>query len=455
MGKINHPRRGQPDLNDFQAYLSLISPIFNFSFWQLTAIFSGMRVAIVGGCRTAFVRAGGKFNSLSFLDLGMHSVSCLTKKLGISQFDELAYSTVLLDPRYPNFAREIILRTELPDNISAHSVSNNCISGLVAVNFIAEGIRAERIKSGIAGGSESMSNPALYLSRKAEKMYLDLSRAKSWGERLKVLSRFRPDFIFPRPPSPKEPSTGLTMGQHCEITAKEFNIAREAQDRLALKSHKSAASAGASGYLAEEIVELDGVKTDDLIRADTSFEKLSKLKPVFDRSDKGTLTAGNSSALTDGASAICLMSEDEANRQGMEVLGYLEACEYAAIAPADGLLMAPGLALANLFKKNGLSVQSVDRFEIHEAFAAQVLANLKVWQDGWAKYPDLNKIGEIPAEKINVNGGSIAIGHPFAATGGRLILSSVNELKRNNLKTAVISVCAAGAMACAMLIKRP
>lgn len=190
-----------------------------------------------------------------------------------------------------------------------------------------------------------------------------------------------------------------------------------------------------------------------MIRADTSIEKLAKLKPVLDPSPTGTLTAGNSSALTDGASAVCLMAEEEAKNQKREILGYIEATEFSAIAPKDGLLMAPALALPRLLSRTNLSIAQIDRFEIHEAFAAQVAANLDAWEKGWNKFPNLKPIGRIPNEKINVNGGSIAIGHPFAATGGRLIISLLNELKRNKLKTGVISVCAAGAMACAMLLK--
>lgn len=414
------------------------------------------RVAIVGGCRTPFVKAAGVFAQQSFLDLGIHSVKGLIRRLGLSDssIDEIIYGTVLLDPRMPNAARELVIRSGLSPRIPAHFVSNNCISGLVAANMIAEAIKAGRIKTGIAGGSESMSMPTLTLSKKSEKFFINLSRSRTLGEKLKTLSSFKPKMLMPMPPSPKEPTTGMTMGQHCEISAKEFKIARDAQDRVAEKSHLNAAKAQKDGVLAQEIEALNGVDRDNLVRADTSFEKLSKLKPVFDRSEAGTLTAGNSSALTDGASAICLMSEEEAKRQGREILGYIEACEFAALHPNDGLLMAPGLALPKLLHGQGLSVAQVDMFEIHEAFAAQVLANLAVWENGWSKFPELKPIGKIPDEKINVNGGSIAIGHPFAATGGKLILSAVNELKRRNQQTAAISVCAAGGAACAMLIRR-
>lgn len=413
------------------------------------------KVAIVGGVRTPFVKAGGVFASASFIDMGLHVVQSLVTKIGLDagKIDELAFSTVLLDPRVPNAAREIVLRSSLPKTVGGHFISNNCISGLVAANFIAESIQSGRIQCGLAGGSESMSRPTLTLRNKGEEFFLKLARARSLGERIKIISSFRPKFLMPVPPSPKEPSTGLTMGQHCELSAQEFSIARAIQDEIALKSHQNAARAKEKGILATEIVEFLGVKQDNLIRSDTTIEKLTKLPPVFERSQKGTISAGNSSALTDGASVVCLMSEEEASRQNKEILGYIEGIEFAAINPNDGLLMAPAIALPKLLAKTKLSIDQIDLFEIHEAFSAQVAANLMLWERGWSKYPQAKSIGKIPAEKINVNGGSIALGHPFAATGGRLILSTVNELRRRRQKTGVISVCAAGAMAAAALIR--
>ena len=414
------------------------------------------KVAIVAGARTPFVKAAGAFRSASFLDMARHIVGSLVEKykLDAESIDEIAFSTVLLDPRFPNAAREIVLRTELPKKINAHFVSNNCISGLVAANCIAEGILSGRINFGLAGGSESMSRPTLTLSTKAENFFLNLARARSFGERMSMLLKFRPKFCLPQPPSPKEPSTGLTMGQHCEITAQQLSIARSLQDEIAFRSHSNAAKAQEAGYLREEIVAFKDTEQDNLIRKDTSIERLSKLSPVFERSAKGTITAGNASALTDGASVVALMNADEAKRKGVQILGYLEGIEFAAIDPADGLLMAPVLALPKLLNRFNLKIDQIDRFEIHEAFAAQVAANLMLWEKGWAsKYPEITPIGKIPVEKINVNGGSIALGHPFAATGGRLIMSLVNELRRSKLKTGVISVCAAGAMAAAALIR--
>ena len=414
------------------------------------------RVAIVAGARTPFVRAGGVFNDLNFLELGIQAVQATLAKSTIapSEVDEIIFSTVLLDPRFGNAARELVIRSGLPASIPAHFISNNCISGLVAINMIREGILSSRLKIGVAGGSESMSQPALSFRRDGEKFFMKLSKAKTITEKLKLFAGFKLKYVTPIPPSPKEPSTGLTMGQHCELSTKEFAIPRLAQDEVSFRSHQNAANAIKNGFFDAEIVETNGVKKDNLVRADTTLEKLSTLKPVFDRSENGTLTAGNSSALTDGASAVLLMSEAEAKSRNLEILGYIDAVEFSALSPKQGLLMAPGLCVPKLLQKTGLTVGDIDRFEIHEAFAAQVLANLKVWEQGWAVFPDLKPIGKIPTEKINVNGGSIALGHPFAATGGRLVTSLCHELKRNNLKRGLISVCAAGGMAAAVIISR-
>jgi acetyl-CoA acetyltransferase family protein len=413
------------------------------------------RVAVVGGARTPFVKAAGVFAKRNFIDLGIHAVKAAIARSGLKpeQIEEVVFGTVLLDPRAPNWAREIVIRSGLPLNIGAHSVSNNCISGLVAAQFLKDSIVSGRVSCGIAGGSESMSRPTLTFSRAAENLFLALSQARSTMDKIKLFAGWRPRFAFPVPPSPKEPSTGMTMGQHCEITTQELGVTRKAQDEYALNSHKKAAAAAAKH--AEDIEALDGVAADNLVRGDTTIEKLAKLKPVFERSEKGTLTAGNSSSLTDGASAICLMSEEAAKKAGKEVLAYIDAVEYAAIPPKDGLLMAPCFAVPKLLKRAGLKISDIDLFEIHEAFAAQVLANRQVWESGWNRYADPElKIGSIPEDKVNVNGGSLALGHPFAATGARIILSLAKEMKRRNAKRAVISVCAAGGMACAMLLKR-
>jgi acetyl-CoA acetyltransferase family protein len=415
-----------------------------------------MRVAIVGGVRTPFVKAGGVFSKFSTLDLGKHVVVGCVERLGIDpgRIDELYFGTVLLDPRVPNLAREIIVRSGLPKSINGHFVSNNCITGLVAANAAAEGIRSGRIHAAIVGGSESMSTPTLTFPKRGEEFFIRLSRARSMGERLSLLTRFRPRFLAPQAPSPKEPSTGLTMGQHCELMAQEFGVSRADQDAIALRSHKAAAAAREEGVLAKQILPLGGVTEDNLVRGDTSLEKLANLPAVFDRGPQGTISAGNASALTDGASAVCLMSEGLAKEVKAPIIGFLDRIEFASLPPGDGLLMAPALALPKLMRQCGLQISGVDLFEIHEAFAAQVICNMQAWESGWSRYPEVQPLGELDRSKINVYGGSIALGHPFAATGGRLLLNACQALEDRGGRTAVLSVCAAGGGAAAAAVSR-
>lgn len=414
------------------------------------------RVAIIGGVRTPFVKAGGVFARYETVDLLSHVLKSAWNKFDLDRLsiDEVIAGTVLHDPGIPNLAREALFRAGLPKTITAHSVSNNCITGLVAVNYAVESIQVGRITSALAGGAEAMSRPSLTFNKKAQEIFLSLSHTKTLGRKLSTIAKFRPRHFAPTVPSPKEPSTGLTMGEHCELMVKEFGISRSAQDRLAFLSHQNAAKAQKEGYLNSEIVALGAVDVDNIVRAATTEEKLAGLKPVFDRTSSGTLTAGNSSALTDGASIVVLMSESRARDLKIEPLGFIEATEFAAVRPEDGLLMGPALAVPKLISKLKINIADIDIFEIHEAFAGQVLCNLAAWENGWNKYPEMKAIGAIPQDRINLNGGSLALGHPFAATGGRLILSALNQLKRSGKQRALISVCAAGAMGGAMTITR-
>lgn len=416
-----------------------------------------MRVAIVGGARTPFVKAAGVFSRYSALDLGKHTVSACLERGGIdpATVDEIFFGTVLLDPRFPNLAREIVLRTGLSKSITGHFIANNCITGLVAASAAHDAITNGRIRCALAGGSESMSRPALTFPGKGEEFFIKLSRLKTLADKLRLLSTFRPGFVVPQAPSPKEPSTGLTMGQHCEIMAKEFGITRREQDEIAFRSHKTAAAAQSAGFFERQIVPLGDVRADNLVRPDTSLEKLAALPPVFDKSAQGTISAGNSSALTDGASVVCLMAEDDAVKGKHEILGFLDGLHFASVPPGDGLLMAPALALPALMKRFSLTLDAIDVFEVHEAFGAQVACNMSAWEKGWKRYPQVEAIGAVPVEKMNLYGGSIAIGHPFAATGGRMILTACQALKDRGGKRAVISICAAGGGAGAALISAP
>lgn len=411
------------------------------------------RVAIVGGIRTPFVKAGTVYRDLSQLQLSSHVVRALIERVGIDpeKIDQLVWGRVLHDPLISNLAREIVIDLKLPPSIRAHLVSNNCITSIHAATDVADAIQQGRIETGIAGGVESMSSPPVLFGKEASRIFLEAAVAKNGRDRLKVFARLRPRHFFPSPLSFKEPSTGLTMGEHAEITTKEWGIGREEQDEIALRSHRRAAEATRDGRLTAELAPLKGISQDTIIRLDTSRERLATLKPVFDRSGRGTITAGNSSPLTDGAAAVFLMSEERAQREGVEPLAFIRAVEYAGIHPKDGLLMAPAIAVPRLLRRVGLTLADMDIVEMHEAFAAQVAFNLAAWKKGWKE----EAIGEVPAEKLNPLGSSIAVGHPFAATGARIMTTLANEMKRRNARFGLISICAAGAMAAAMILERP
>ncbi len=414
---------------------------------------SNIRVAVVGGARTPFVKAGTVFRKHSALDLSLPSVNGLLEKqeLDPESVDELAYGITVLDPRIPQFAREVVFSSALPSTVRALTVVDNCITATSAITSIYDSIVAGRAEIGLAGGAESMSNPAVLFSRRASRIFIDAASARTFGQRLRVLARLRPRDFKPGTPGVQEPSTGLSMGEHTELTVKEWKISREQQDRIAYRSHMNADQATRDGRLKAEIQPLDGIDHDLFIRPDTSMEKLAKLPPVFDRSPTGTLSAGNSSPLTDGAAVVLLMSEDRAQRENREPLAFIKAFEYAAIYPHDGLLMAPGVAVPRVLRKAGLTLSDMDLIEMHEAFGGQVASNLLAWEQGW-KEP---AIGSVDREKLNQLGSSIAIGHPFSATGARIVTTLANEMKRRDAKYGLVSICAAGAQASAMILERP
>ena len=429
------------------------------------------RIAIVGGARTPFAKIGKQLAGYSTLDLGKHAVESLVEKMDLdpASIDEIVYGTVIQHPMSSNLAREIVNTSDrLSADTNAHAVSNNCITSVVAIDSVARGIALREIKTGIAGGSESSSNTPITFSKEALDFFKELQSAKGMFKKMALLRKYRPKFAIPVPPKAAEPATGLSMGQHCELSAQELGISRESQDDIAIRSHANAVRARAAGVFDDEIVPIGNVKGDTMIReySEADLEKIRNMKPSGKfrlpdglgvsheySNEARTLTAPNSTALTDGASAVCLMSESQARAEGREILGFIDGIEFASIEPMDGLLMAPGLALPKLFDRHNLAMGDVDRFEVHEAFGAQVEANRKIWREGWEK-TGTNPLGEIPDDKLNVNGGSIAIGHPFAATGGRILHSLVNELRRSGADTGIVSVCAAGGMAAAMLVRR-
>lgn len=368
------------------------------------------RVAIIAGIRTPFVKSGKAFKDIGPLPLARESVRGLLDRHAIpaEAIETLVYGVVVPEPGKPNLAREIVFEEKLPSHIGAQTISSYCITGLRTIASVAEAIQSGRIECGIAGGVDSLSHSD--------------------------------------PTTFKEPSTGLTMGEHTELTRKEWGIPRSRQDEIALASHRNAVAA--RDKLAEEIHPVEGVEHDTGPRADTSLEALSQLKPVFEA--EGTLTAGNSSPVTDGASAVFLMSEDRARREGREPLAFLRTMTFAALDPSEGLLMAPAIAVPRALERSGVKLADVDLIEIHEAFAAQVLANAAAWEKGWKGAPT----GPVDWEKVNVNGSSIAVGHPWAATGGRIVTTLANELKRRDGNLGLVSICAAGAMAGAFILER-
>ena len=410
------------------------------------------RVAIVGGARTPFAKAGAQLKDYSALELATHAVNGALEKSSVDPIfvDELAFGAVIVDPAIPHIAREVNFASELPSDVRSITVTDNCITGTTAIQTVHDSIALGRADVGIAGGVESMSNPPVMFTPEASKIFLEASRAKSTGERFREFAKLRPRHLKPWSYGIAEPSTGLTMGEHTEITVKEWNIGREEQDEIAYRSHMNAYAATEDGRLTAEIHPLGDFDRDLMIRPNTSLDVLAKLKPVFDRSAAGTLTAGNSSPLTDGAAATVLMAEDRARELGYKPKAFIKDFINVGIDPEDGLLMGPGVAVPRLLERNGLTIDDIDIFEMHEAFGGQVAANLKAWEQGW-KEP---KIGHVNREKLNPLGSSIAIGHPFAATGARIATTLANEMERRNARYGIISVCGAGSTAVAMLLER-
>lgn len=410
------------------------------------------RVAIVGGARTPFVKALGVYKDVPAIDLSTHTIDGALDKLDLdpTTVEELHFGLVVINPRMPNFTREVVIHSKLPMTTRAVTYTDACITGTTAIAALHDAIALGRVEVGLAGGVESMSNATIMYSENASAALRDASAGKSMGDKLAALARIRPKDLIPTPPGVTEPSTGLTMGEHCELMVKEWGVSREFQDQVAYESHMNAAKAWEDGRLAADVVPFRGVDKDNMVRSGTTLEKLAKLKPVFDPTPSGTLTAGNSSPLTDGASVTCLMSASRARKEKREVLAYIKDFENASIDPKDGLLMAPGVAVPRLLKRNGLTWDDIGLVEIHEAFGGQVGCNIAAWEKGWKE----DAIGAPDMAKVNTTGGSLAIGHPFAATGSRIVNQLAAEMARTNTRYGLISICAAGAQAAAMLLER-
>ena len=425
---------------------------------------NGRRVAIIAGVRTPFAKAGTALKSISAIDLGKLCVAELLQRTNLDgkEVQALVFGTVIPSVVAPNIAREVSLLPLLPKGVQAFSVSRACASANQAITDAADQIALGHVDVAIAGGSESLSTiPVLHSQGFAETLVL-VSKAKSWPARLKTLARLRPKDLIPITPAIAEPSTGETMGQSAEKMAKLNSIAREEQDHFALRSHRLAAAGTSDGRLTAEIMpvyvppKFESVLTSDNgIREDTSYEQLAVLKPVFDRK-YGSVTAGNSSPLTDGGACVLLMSEEKAKALGYTPLGIIRSYAYAALDPGEQLLQAPVLAAPVALKRAGLTLKDIDLVEMHEAFAAQVLSNLKGFESKWwaERAGFTEPVGEVDRAKLNVMGGSIAIGHPFGATGARITTTLLHELHRRGGQFGLMTVCAAGGMGFAMVVER-
>ncbi len=414
---------------------------------------NGRRVAVVAGVRTPFTKAGTSLKDARAVDLARYAARELLERTNLdgTEVDEVIFGQVVPSALVPNVGREVSLLPQLPKEIPAYSLNRACASANQAITAAQDQIVLGHSNVIIAGGAEALSDIPILASRRLADILVQASKAKSLAARIKTFARIRPRDLVPVSPAIAEPSTGESMGQSAEKMAKENHISREAQDRWALRSHTLAAQGTADGRLTAEIAPwLSGrpgdpiVKQDNGIRTDTSLEQMAKLKPVYDRR-YGTVTAANASPLTDGASAVLLMSDEAARALGYEALTYIRSYAVAAVDPGWQLLQAPIFAVPKALERAGIQWKDLGLIEIHEAFASQVLSNLQGFAaKGW----------EINEDIINVMGGSIAIGHPFGATGGRLVTTLSNEMRRRDVQFGLISVCAQGGMGFAMVLER-
>lgn len=419
------------------------------------------KVAILNGSRTPFVKSMQNYQGASNQDLLSAAFDDLVRKTKLEGklLGDVIMGTVMNHPFDWNLAREVVLGSKLSPETPGLNIQRACGTGLEAANLIALKIASGQIDAGIAGGSDTNSDIPLIGQRKLTHWLIKLQNAKSFPEKLKFIASFNPSLLKPQIPAVREPRTGLSMGEHTELMVKEWKITREAQDELAYRSHQNAANGYEEGFHDDLIAEFRGLKKDTITRKDTTKEKLAKIRPAFDKSDKGTLTAGNSTPLTDGASVVLMASEEWAKAKGLEPLAYFVDAEVAAVdfVHGAGLLMAPTVAVSKLLARNNLTLQDFDFYEIHEAFAGQVLCTLKAWEDPKYCKEVLGRekpMGSIDRNKMNVKGGSLALGHPFAATGGRIVATAAKILKQNGKGRILISICTAGGMGVAAIIER-
>jgi acetyl-CoA C-acetyltransferase len=409
------------------------------------------RVAVIGGNRIPFARSNGRYAKASNQDMLTAALDGLLDRFELEgeRVGEVVAGAVLKHSRDFNLTRETVLGSRLAPETPAYDIQQACGTGLQAVNLVAAKIALGQIDSGIAGGVDTTSDAPIAVNEELRQILLDANRGRSTQEKLKALLRVRPQHLIPAPPRNEEPRTGLSMGAHQARTAAEWGITREAQDELTVASHKNLAAAYERGFEDDLVTPYLGLERDQNLRPDSSLEKLAKLKPVFGGRE-GTMTAGNSTPLTDGASTVLLGTEEWAQAHGLEPLAYFVDAETAAVdyvSGREGLLMAPAYAVPRLLARHGLKLQDFDLYEIHEAFASQVLSTLKAWEDPAFCSQRLGldaPLGAIDRAKLNVNGGSLAAGHPFAATGGRIVANLAKALHERGGGRGLISVCAAG-----------
>jgi acetyl-CoA C-acetyltransferase len=417
------------------------------------------RVAVIGGVRIPFCRSNTLYADLSNLEMLTTALNGLADRYQLSgvHVDEVVGGAVVTHSRDWNIAREAVIGSKLAPSSPGTTLIQACGTSLQAAMGIGAKIAIGEIECGIGMGADTTSDAPIVVSRKLSQRFVQVQQAKTFGQKAAAFKGFSPGELAPQPPSVAEPRTGLSMGQHTELMAQEWQISRQEQDQLAYESHKKAAEAYRSGYMDDLLVPCAGVFRDNNLREDINLEKLATLKPAFDRTGKGTLTAANSTPLTDGAATILLASEDWAAKRGLPVQAWLAYAQTSAnnFVAGDGLLLAPTIAVSRMLDRAGLKLQDFDFYEIHEAFAAQVLATLKAWEDRDYCKRVLGKdepLGSIDRTKLNVKGSSLAFGHPFAATGAR-IMGNLAKLLSENRGRGLISICTAGGMGVAAILE--
>jgi acetyl-CoA C-acetyltransferase len=420
------------------------------------------RVAIVGGSRIPFCRSNTIYSDKSNLDMLTAVLDGIVDRFDLKgeQLDEVMAGAVMTHSRDFNLAREAVLSSKLSPLTTGITLQQACGTSLQAALNLAAKIASGQIESGIAAGTDTTSDAPIVFGDKFASRMIKLSQARTMKQRLAALKGFNPGELKPVSPTNGEMRTGLSMGQHCERMAQEWNIKREDQDQLAFDSHQKAATAYDSGFFDDLVKPWNGVSQDNILRADTSLEKLGTLRTVFDKGTRATLSAGNSTSLTDGAAAVLLCSEEWAAEHKLPVQAYLTTGRSASVdfINDEGLLMAPTVAVAEMLQRENLTLQDFDFYEIHEAFAAQVLCTLKAWEseEYCRERLGLEKpLGSIDRDKLNVHGSSLAVGHPFAATGARIVATLAQILEENGSGRGLISVCTAGGMGVCAIVERP